>query len=144
MYVPSDSFGGQSPERKASSALRNLFTFIAVKIVLAQLEGSGRGALASYNPRSYEDLVGFIADHPMTDGDAWLKLLLTKNEMLAVRIMEVRATYAEEDFEWDQTQRLAVKGVKEANARLMQQHATESFTKRMIADSAQGSEGGRR
>lgn len=34
------------------------------------------------NPRSYEDLVGLIQEHPMTDGDAWLKLLLAKNEML--------------------------------------------------------------
>lgn len=55
------------------------------RIVLAQLEGSGRGALASYNPRSYEDLVGFMKTNPMTDGDAWLKLLLTKNEMLGAR-----------------------------------------------------------
>ena len=52
------------------------------RIVLAQLEGSGRGALASMNPRSYEDLVGLIQEHPMTDGDAWLKLLIVKNEML--------------------------------------------------------------
>lgn len=52
------------------------------RIVLAQLEGSGRGSLASYNSRSYEDLVGLIEEHPMTDGDAWLKLLLAKNEML--------------------------------------------------------------
>ena len=31
MEVPSDSFGGQSPERKAAGALRTLFTFCAVK-----------------------------------------------------------------------------------------------------------------
>ena len=31
MHVPSDSFGGQSPEKKASTALQTLFTFIAVK-----------------------------------------------------------------------------------------------------------------
>lgn len=29
--VPSDSFGGRSPERKAADALRNFFTFAAVK-----------------------------------------------------------------------------------------------------------------
>ena len=57
------------------------------RIVLAQLEGSGRGALASMNPRSYEDLVGLIQEHPMTDGDAWLKLLIVKNEMLGVGIV---------------------------------------------------------
>ena len=39
----SDSFGGRSPERVASDALRTLFTFAAAKIILAQLEGSGRG-----------------------------------------------------------------------------------------------------
>lgn len=33
MYVPSDSFGGLSPERKASNALRTLFTFVAVRVV---------------------------------------------------------------------------------------------------------------
>ena len=57
-------------------------TLVSRRIVLAQLEGSGRGALASMNPRSYEDLVGLIQEHPMTDGDAWLKMLLVKNEML--------------------------------------------------------------
>ncbi len=34
------------------------------------------------NPRSYEDLRGFIEAHPLTDGDEWLKQLLTINEML--------------------------------------------------------------
>lgn len=46
-----------------------------------------------------------------------------------------------QDFEWDQVQQLALRGVKEANASLLQQHASESFSKRMLADSAQGSEG---
>ena len=49
IHVPSDSFGGLSPERKASEALRRLLTFAACRIILAQLEGSGRGDLASYN-----------------------------------------------------------------------------------------------
>lgn len=30
-YVPSDSFGGQSPERKASTILRTFFTFVAAR-----------------------------------------------------------------------------------------------------------------
>jgi hypothetical protein len=36
MEVPSDSFGGQSPERKAATALRTLFTFCAVKCASEQ------------------------------------------------------------------------------------------------------------
>jgi hypothetical protein len=39
------------------------------------------------NPRSYEDLVGLIQEHPMTDGDAWLKLLIAKNEMLGAGVV---------------------------------------------------------
>lgn len=55
VHVPSDSFGGLSPERKAAEPLRRLFTFAAARIILAQLEGSGRGDLASYNqPRPGE------------------------------------------------------------------------------------------
>ncbi|KAK9909294.1 hypothetical protein WJX75_000097 [Coccomyxa subellipsoidea] len=101
MYVPSDSFGGRSPERKASDLLRTLFTFCAAKIVMAQLEGSGRGGLGSYNADAYQDLSTFLQEQPMRDGDAWLELLLKKNEMLALRVLEVRKAYCEEDFEWD-------------------------------------------
>jgi hypothetical protein len=46
-----------------------------------------------------------------------------------------------QDFEWDQLQRLAQSGIQKANVALMQQHAQESFTKRMLAKSAEGSEG---
>uniref|UniRef100_A0A061S3J9 Uncharacterized protein n=1 Tax=Tetraselmis sp. GSL018 TaxID=582737 RepID=A0A061S3J9_9CHLO len=63
MYVPSDSFGGVSPERKASELLRTLHTFIAARIVLAQLEGSGRGSLASYNTEFYATLKEHLEVH---------------------------------------------------------------------------------
>jgi hypothetical protein len=39
MHVPSDCFQGMSPEVKASQALKNLFTMVAVRVVLAQEEG---------------------------------------------------------------------------------------------------------
>jgi hypothetical protein len=55
---------------------------IAHRIVLAQLEGSGRGGLASYNTDSYRDLSVHLQEEPMRDGDAWLEHLLRKNEML--------------------------------------------------------------
>lgn len=140
MYVPSDSFGGISPERKASQAMQTLFTFVAVKVVLAQLEGSGRGALASMNPRSYQTLQQMLIDKPMKDGDEWLRCLLQRDEMLAMRILEVRRSYSVEDFEWDQLQRLTQEGVACSNTALLQQHAQHSFSKRMAAESAPGSE----
>lgn len=38
MHVPSDSFGGQSPEKRASRALINFFTFISVKCAIVMLK----------------------------------------------------------------------------------------------------------
>eukprot|EP00798_Chlamydomonas_sp_ICE-L_P020842 gene20842-27674_t len=81
-----DSFQGKSPERKASDALRNFFTFVAVKIILAQLSGS------------------------------------------ALRVMEVRAAYCNEDFEFDQLERLSKKGIKDSNIELMRNSATASLS----------------
>ena len=43
--------------------------------------------------------------------------------------MEVREAYCQEDFEWDECQRLAVMGVKDANVRLLREYATERFGK---------------
>ncbi|GAB4822767.1 hypothetical protein N2152v2_009813 [Parachlorella kessleri] len=129
MYVPSDS---KSPERKAAEALTTFFTFVACKIILAQLEGSGRGSLASYNAQGYQDLMDFLQKNPIKDGDEWLAKLMTHNQLLGVRIMEVREAYCQEDFEWDECHRLAVKGVKDANVRLMREYAAERFGKDLI------------
>ena len=52
------------------------------RIVLAQLEGSGRGSLASYNTAAYSDLTKFMEANPLRDSEAWLSELLRKNEML--------------------------------------------------------------
>ncbi|CAK0787479.1 hypothetical protein CVIRNUC_010699 [Coccomyxa viridis] len=127
MLVPSDSFGGRSPEKKAADLLRTLFTFCAARIVLAQLEGSGRGSLASYNAEAYDALTTMLQDEPMRDGDAWLEKLLTRNEMLALRIMEVRAAYCKDDFEWHMVQSLANKDMGGANVALLRSNAENSF-----------------
>ncbi|KAK9821415.1 hypothetical protein WJX81_001169 [Elliptochloris bilobata] len=127
MEVPSDSFGGQSPERKAATALRTLFTFCAVKIIMSQLSGSGRGGLGAYNSQQYDALEAFLEEEPLRDGDAWLKGLLKRNEMLALRIMEVRQAYACESFEWDQLRRLVERGGQDANVKLLRGQAEEAF-----------------
>jgi hypothetical protein len=76
------SFGGVSPERAGSRALRNLFTFIAARIVLSQLEGSGRGSLAAYDAAAYNDLLDFLQTEKMVDCDEWLAQLKRKNSGL--------------------------------------------------------------
>ena len=79
------SFGGQSPERKASDALATLFTFVAVKVVLAQLSGSGRGALGAYNADGHTALSDLLVEVPMRDGDAWLLELLRRDRAMGAQ-----------------------------------------------------------
>lgn len=52
------------------------------RVVLAQMQGSGRGNLGAYNSKDYADLEDFLISNPMKDGDAWLEKLLRKNEMI--------------------------------------------------------------
>jgi hypothetical protein len=89
MYVPSDSFGGVSPERKGAEVINTFFTFVAVKIVLAQLEGSssGRGTTAgAYNPEGYKVLDTFLRVHPLKNSpDVWLGKLMKTDKMIGTR-----------------------------------------------------------
>lgn len=91
------SFGGRSPERTAADALRSLFTFAAAKIVLAQLEGSGRGGLRAYDGEAYAALSSALeawsspAPAPpgpgLTRADAWLAALARVHLPAALRVM---------------------------------------------------------
>lgn len=141
MHVPSDSFGGLSPERKAADSLRTLFTFIAARVVLAQLQGSGRGELAAYDQQAYRDLSQHLQQVPLKDGDEWVAQLMRQNSALALRVMEVRAAYASEDFEWDNLQKLAVRDTKAANTRLMRQSAAASLAASFTTDQPGGGDG---
>mmetsp|Transcript_3462 Transcript_3462/g.9981 ORF Transcript_3462/g.9981 Transcript_3462/m.9981 type:complete len:227 (-) Transcript_3462:304-984(-) len=121
MQIPSDSFGGVSPEKKAADALRTLFTFVAARVVLSQLERSGRGSHETYNADAYEILADHLASRPMKDGDKWLAELIAKNKLLGCRISEVREAYAEDDFQWDQLRNLAVTETKEQNVSMLRE-----------------------
>jgi hypothetical protein len=54
----------------------------ARRVVLAQLEGSGRGNLASYNKEHSDLLLRLLQEVPFKDGDDWLQVLLQENSML--------------------------------------------------------------
>lgn len=124
-----------SPERKAGEILRTFFTFVAVKVVMAQLEGDGRGSLGSFNASGYITLSKFIEANPLrSNGDEWLSKLMLEDEMLGVRIMEVRAAYAKSDFEWDSCQRVAVQDMMKANTSVMRQHAQSRFGGLLLQD----------
>lgn len=119
MFVP--GFGEAPPEAKAANNLHNFFTYIAVKIVAAQLE--------SYNPEAHKDLMEFLARHSLNNGDEFCASLMresSKHKSLALRILEVRSAYCRADFEWDNLKRLAVKRVNESNTKLMRDYVLET------------------
>lgn len=119
MYVP--GFGEASPERKAARHLHDFFTYVAVRIVTAQLQ--------SYNPEAYKELMEFLDGHSLNDGDKFCADLMresSRHKTLALRIMEVRAAYCKNDFEWDNLKRLSQKMVNDYNTRLMRDYLEET------------------
>lgn len=119
MYVP--GFGEASPEAKGAKNLNNFFTYIAVRIITAQLQ--------SYNPEAYKELMEFLERHSVNDGDKFCADLMresSRHKGLALRILEVRSAYCKRDFEWDNLKRLAIKMVDESNTRLMRDYVLET------------------
>ncbi|WOL13445.1 hypothetical protein Cni_G22215 [Canna indica] len=119
MFVP--GFGEASPEAKAARNLQDFFTFVAVRIVLAQLE--------SYNPEAYKELMEFINHNSVNDGENFCRRLMRespRHKNLALRILEVRSAYSKRDFEWENLKKLAFKMVDESNTRLMRDYVLET------------------
>ncbi|XP_058080917.1 chaperonin-like RBCX protein 1, chloroplastic isoform X2 [Magnolia sinica] len=83
MFVP--GFGEASPEAKAATNLHNFFTFLAVKIVLAQLQ--------SYNPEAYEELMEFTSRNSLSDGDKYCANLMRESPRLQTIVLK-KMTFA--------------------------------------------------
>ncbi|WOH09234.1 hypothetical protein DCAR_0728690 [Daucus carota subsp. sativus] len=119
MYVP--GFGEASPEKKAANNMHNFFTYIAVRIVGAQLE--------SYNTEAHKDLMEFLDKNSLNDGDKFCAALMRespRHKGLAMRILEVRSAYCKNDFEWDNLQRLASQMADESDTKLMRDYVLET------------------
>lgn len=56
-------------------------------------------------------------------------------------MLEVRAAYAAEDFEWDECKKLALREMGSANVRLLRQFAQQRFSA-SLSSSSGGSGGG--
>ena len=97
--MPTDAFGGLIPEQKAADALRNLFTFVAVRAIMAQEEGfDGSG-----QSKVYKDLVDAVQT-PIQKSEEWIGNLMENgdNEMklAAVKILAIREQYVTRQFDW--------------------------------------------
>ncbi|KAF9587562.1 hypothetical protein IFM89_004020 [Coptis chinensis] len=81
MFVP--GFGEASPEAKAAKNLHGFFTYVAVKIVVAQLEEPETNvcylAEQSYNPEAYEELMEFLSKNSLNDGDQFCANLMRES-----------------------------------------------------------------
>ncbi|KAH9620410.1 hypothetical protein KSS87_007952 [Heliosperma pusillum] len=114
-------FGEASPEAKAASNLHHFFTYVAVKIVAAQLE--------SYNPEAHKELMEFLGRNSLTDGDKFCADMMRESpehKNLALRILEVRSAYCKNDFEWDNLRRVALKMVDDSNTKIMRDYVVET------------------
>jgi len=134
MFVPADGLNGQSPESKGADYLKRLFTFVAIRIVQAQLEGLGNdggfapqatGMDGSVQSPDYSDLRRAMEEVPLGDGDEWLEALLQENPRLSLRILEVRSEYCS-DFDYGELKRLTEMEISEGSTKLMQQHIMAS------------------
>lgn len=129
MHVPTDAFGGMSPEFKAASALKTLFTMVAVRIVLAQEEGydneGGGGTPASIA------LGKFLEENPLRDGNEWLQKMLeceqTEMRLIALRLIEVRKAYAENQFDFNDVKKTAREEITKDNDKLMLDYMEQSL-----------------
>jgi hypothetical protein len=130
IHVPTDAFGGMSPEFKAASALKTLFTMVAVRIVLAQEEGydnEGGGG----TPTSIA-LGKFLEENPLRDGNEWLQKMLeceqTELRLIALRLIEVRRAYAESQFDFNEVRNTARLEIEKDNDKLMVDYMKQSLS----------------
>ena len=130
MHVPTDAFGGMSPEFKAASALKTLFTMVAVRIVLAQEEGydnEGGGG----TPTSIA-LGKFLEENPLRDGNEWLQKMLeceqTELRLIALSLIEVRRAYAESQFDFNEVRNTARLEIEKDNDKLMVDYMKQSLS----------------
>lgn len=99
---------GYDPQEKAREMLTRIHTLAAVRVIMAQSDGFGNECSEDVNQSSLTtDLLDAMARWPLgsDDGRTFLSnLLACDNHQLrlaAVRAIEVRRTYAEEDeFDW--------------------------------------------
>ena len=91
---------------------------------LADADGAGAAAKVASD---YDRLHAYLAEHPVRNGDEWLRGLSRVAPNLAQRIAVVRLAYGSGDFEWENARRLSVQGMEEGNLSMMRDWARTAF-----------------
>jgi len=131
MHVPSDAFQGMSPEVKASQALKNLFTMVAVRVVIAEEKARASADDVDGETSTSRVLREFLKANPMRDGNEWLRAMVSRDDaetrIVALRLLEVRKAYADEEFDFERVRAVAIKELKDDNDRLMSDYVKRSM-----------------
>ncbi|CEF97018.1 Chaperonin-like RbcX [Ostreococcus tauri] len=127
VHVPSDAFQGRSPEIAARDALGRLFTAVAARAVIAEeSEAAIAGGMKPEESERYEVLKKYVEENPIRDGNAWMAALMERDDvasrMVALRVLELRKTYAEEVFDFERVREQVISEVRSENDRLMSEY----------------------
>ena len=125
--MPSDAFQGRSPEIAARDALGRLFTAVAARAVIAEeSEAAIAGGMKPEESERYEVLKKYVEENPIRDGNAWMAALMERDDvasrMVALRVLELRKTYAEEVFDFERVREQVISEVRSENDRLMSEY----------------------
>lgn len=126
---------GYDPQDKAREMLTRIQTLAAVRVIMAQSDGFGNECSEDVNQSSLTtDLLDAMARWPLgvDDGRTFLRnLLACDNHQLrlaAVRAIEVRRTYAEEDeFDWEFMRESLREDMETFRMGVLREHAARSL-----------------
>ena len=125
-----------SPERYAADHLVKLMTFIAARIILHQWEGresiptSRVGPVADVEASPLQSQYQILLEHlenGMSNPDKWLEELMEKDPVLALRVSEVRDSYVNDGFEWQNLARLCKEEIGSRNVKIRTDYAAKKF-----------------
>lgn len=126
---------GYDPQEKAREMVTRIHTLAAVRVIMAQSDGFGNECSEDVNQSSLTtDLLDAMARWPLgvDDGRTFLSnLLACDNHQLrlaAVRAIEVRRTYAEEDeFDWEFMRESLREDMETFRMGVLREHAARSL-----------------
>lgn len=117
---------GKTPEVKATESLKNFFTMVAYSVVLNQNMGT------RHRTALYPVLLEYVLANPITDGFQFLEKMMAHEDhemrVAAVRLLEVRKTFGDEDFDFAAMKEKAIEGMKEENVQLRRELLEEQLT----------------
>ena len=134
LYTPQD---GELAERKAARTLKRLFTYVAIRVVQAHLEGAGNDGgfapqVTGYDGKvqcpDYNDLRNAMEGIELGDGDSWIREFAKVNPAVTLRILEARKAYCEE-VDYDMLESFVDDDIVKANTELMTEIMNRSFEK---------------